>query len=65
MSFSSDLKEELSRIENLANKEAIRYELFGYIISSNIEEKKDKIIFSTESEYNINRFARLLSNNGI
>ena len=45
MSFSSDLKEELSRIENLANKEAIRYELFGYIISSNIEEKKDKIIF--------------------
>ena len=34
-------------------------------MSSNISEEKNKIKFSTENEYNINRFARLLSNCGI
>ena len=31
MSFSSELKEEISKIENLANKEAVKYELIGYL----------------------------------
>lgn len=65
MSFSTELKEEISKIENLSNKQAIKYELIGYLMSSNISEEKNKIKFSTENEYNINRFARLLSNNGI
>lgn len=65
MSFSTDLKEEMSKIENLSNKENVKYELMGYLISSNISEEKNKIKFSTENEYNINRFARLLSNSGI
>ena len=65
MSFSTELKEELSKTENLTNKEALKYELFGYLISSNISEENNKIKFATESEYNINRFARLLSNNNI
>ena len=65
MSFSAELKEEMSKTENLANKEAVKYELMGYLISSNISEQGDKIKFSTESEYNINRFSRLLSNSGI
>ena len=65
MSFSTELKEEMSKTENLANKEAVKYELIGYLISSNISEQGDKIKFSTESEYNINRFSRLLSNSGI
>lgn len=65
MSFSTELKEELSKTENLANKEAVKYELLGYLISSNMTEEKQKIKFSTESEYNINRFSRLLSNMGI
>ena len=65
MSFSTELKEELSKTENLANKEAVKYELIGYLISSNISEEKNKIKFSTENEYNINRFSRLLSNIGI
>ena len=65
MSFSTELKEEMSKTENLANKEAVKYELMGYLISSNISEQGDKIKFSTESEYNINRFSRLLSNSGI
>ena len=62
MSFSAELKEEISKIENLSNKEAVKYELIGYLISSNISEDKNKIKFSTENEYNINRFSRLLNN---
>jgi len=62
MSFSTELKEELSKTENLSNKEAVKYELLGYLISSNISEESNKIKFSTENEYNINRFSRLLSN---
>ena len=65
MSFSTELKEELSKTENLSNKEAVKYELLGYLISSNITQEKSKIKFSTENEYNINRFSRLLSNMGI
>ena len=65
MSFSTELKEELSKTENLSNKEAVKYELLGYLISSNISEEKNKINYSTENEYNINRFSRLLSNMGI
>lgn len=62
MAFSADLKEEISKLENLSNKEAVKYELIGYLISSNISEEKNKIKFSTENKYNINRFSRLLSN---
>ena len=65
MSFSTELKEEMSKTENLANKEAVKYEVVGYLMSSNISENGEKIKFSTENEYNINRFSRLLSNIGI
>ncbi len=64
MSFSTELKEEISKSEKLSNKENVKYELMGYLMSSNISEEKNKIKFSTENEYNINRFARLLSNCG-
>ena len=62
MSFSTELKEEISKLDNLSNKEAVKYELIGYLISNNISVDKNKIKFSTESEYNINRFSRLLNN---
>ena len=63
MSFSSEIKEDLSKVNNLNNKEIIRYELIGYLISSNTHFiNKSKMKFTTESEYNINRFSRLLSN---
>jgi len=63
MSFSTEIKEELSKMTNLANKELIKYEFIGYLISSNTKVmKNNKIRFSTESEYNINRFAKLLKN---
>ena len=65
MSFSAELKEEISKIENLSNKESVKYELIGYLISSNIANEDNKIKFSTENEYNINRFAKLLNNMNI
>ena len=43
MSFSTELKEELSKTENLSNKEAVKYELLGYLMSGHIAEEKNKI----------------------
>lgn len=65
MSFTTDVKEELSKIANLAKKEEVMYELIGYFISNNFIEEKNTFKYSTESEYNINRYAKLLRNVGI
>lgn len=62
MSFSSDLKEELSKISNLNKKEEVKYELIGYLISKNATVIKNSVRYATESEYNINRFSKLLKN---
>ena len=62
MSFSSDVKEELSKISNLANKELVKAEFIGYLISGNANILKNKIRYATESSYNINRFNKLLNN---
>lgn len=62
MSFSKSIKEELSKTSNLANKELVRAEFIGYLITNNIDINNNKIKYSTESEYNINRFAKLLNN---
>ena len=62
MSFSSEIKEELSKINNLVNKELVQAELIGYLISNNTNISNGYIKFATESEYNINRFSKLLNN---
>lgn len=62
MSFSSDVKEELSKLENLSNKENVKQELIGYLLSCNTTISNHTIKFSTESEYNINRLSKLLNN---
>lgn len=62
MSFSTDVKEELSKISNLANKQCVKLEFIGYAISNNVSFVNNVMRFSTESEYNINRFAKLLNN---
>ena len=62
MSFSKNIKQELSKLNNLANKDIVKAELIGYLITNNVKMQNKKIKFSTESEYNINRFAKLLSN---
>lgn len=65
MSFSLEVKEELSKLNNLGNKSLIYSELYGYILSGNTKITKNKINFSTNSEYNINRFGKMLSQFGI
>lgn len=62
MSFSANIKEELSKLSNLTNKEALKLEFFGYLISTNTTVIKNKIKYSTENLYNINRFNKLLTN---
>ncbi|MBO5479394.1 MAG: DNA-binding protein WhiA [Clostridia bacterium] len=62
MSFSKDIKEELSKLNTLANKECVKFELIGYLISNNTSVIKGKIKYSTENEYNINRLNKLLNN---
>lgn len=62
MSFSSELKEDLSKIQNLKNKDLVKYELIGYLISNNTTCDNKNIYYSTVNEYNINRFNKLISN---
>ena len=63
MSFSQDTKQELSKINNLAKKDQVKQEFFGYLISCNISVINNKVIrYATENEYNINRFSKLLNN---
>lgn len=57
-SFSSDVKKELSELNNLSNKELVRAELKGYLATNSSNK------FSTSSQYNINRFSKLLNNVG-
>ena len=63
MSFSSDIKKELGKINNLSNKVQVLYELIGYLITYNTKIINKKTLrFATESDYNINRFYKLLEN---
>ena len=62
MSFSSELKEELSKINNLSNKLQVKYEFIGYLLTNHVIVQNRNIRYATESEYNINRFSKLLSN---
>ena len=62
MSFSTDVKEELSKLNSLPNKELVKAELYGYLDTNNVVRNNIEIKFSTESKYNINRFSKLLTN---
>lgn len=60
MSFSSNIKEEISKLNTFKDKDAIKYELIGYLVTNNTNIIKNKIKYSTENEYNINRLNKLL-----
>lgn len=63
MSFSSDIKQELNNNHSLTDKNNVECELIGYLISVNTNiYKQNEVKFSTENDYNINRFSKLLSN---
>ena len=64
MSFSQEVKEELSKLSNLANKEEVKYEFLGYKSSDNTIIENNTIKYTTESDYNIDRFGKVVRNIG-
>ena len=64
MSFSQEVKEELSKLSNLSNKEEVKYEFLGYISSDNTIIENNTIKYTTESDYNIDRFGKIIRNIG-
>lgn len=62
MSFSSNIKEELSKINNFKNKKSLEAELLGYILTENTSYFDDKIQIVTENEFNIERVYKILFN---
>lgn len=60
MSFSSDVKLELSQINNFSKKELLEAELAGYILSANTSINDKYVEFITENEFNIERIFKIL-----
>lgn len=61
MSFSSDVKESLSKINNF-NKNILTAEFLGYILSGNTSEEEKYFEFITENEFNIEHLYKILFN---
>lgn len=62
MSFSAEVKKELSLLNNLNNKEQVKAELSGYILGGNYTEQNGIGMLVTENQYNTNRLNKLLEN---
>lgn len=62
MSFSADIKEELSKVNNWKDREILESEFLGYILTGNISSNSNSLEFVTENEFNIERFYKLLFN---
>ena len=62
MSFSSEVKEELSKVNNFNNKEFLKAEFLGYALTWKMDESQDTIEFLTENEFNVERFYKILFN---
>lgn len=60
MSFSSEVKMELSQINNFSKRELLEAELTGYMLSANTSIKNNYIEFITENEFNIERIFKIL-----
>lgn len=60
MSFSSEVKMELSKINNFSQKELLEAELIGYLLSANITKTETEFEFITENEFNIERIYKIL-----
>jgi hypothetical protein len=62
MSFSSEVKEELSKQINYKDKLVLQAEFLGYILTGNSNVNSDKIEYVTENEFNIEAFYKILFN---
>lgn len=65
MSFSSDVKEELSKVNNLKDKESLKAEFLGYLLTWKMNNENGNIEFLTENEFNVERFYKILFNLGL
>ena len=67
MSFSSEIKEELSKINNYKNLSLISAEFLGYMLSANtnINVSEEYVEYITENEFNIERIYKILFNLGL
>ena len=61
MSFSSEVKENLSKISNF-NNDLLISEFIGYIFSGNMIENEEYYEFVTENEFNIEHLYKILFN---
>lgn len=60
MSFSSEVKEELSKLNIFGNSDLLKSELFGYLLSANSNYIADNVEIITENEFNIERIYKIL-----
>lgn len=60
MSFSSNIKEELSRLNTFSSLELVQAEFIGYLISNNTIFENGIVRFSTENGHNANRLKKIL-----
>ncbi len=65
MSFSADIKEELSKVNNFNDKEALKAEFLGYLLTWKINKQNENIEFLTENEFNVERFYKILFKLGL
>ena len=64
MSFSFEIKKDLSNINNFKDKRSIECELFGFLITGNTIKNEDHYRYSTENEFIIERLYKILFNLG-
>ncbi len=62
MSFSYEVKEEISKLINYKDKAVLEAEFLGYILTGNSSQKGEKIEFVTENEFNIEALYKILFN---
>ena len=62
MSFSSNTKDELSKLNNWTDKAVLKAELNGYFLTTNVTYNSSEILFTTENECTAKRYAKILQN---
>ncbi len=65
MTFSYQVKEELSKSISYKDKEILEAEFLGYILTGNTNIDDNKIEYITENEFNIEAFYKILFNLGV
>ncbi len=62
MSFSSDIKEDLSNVISYKNKKLLEAEAFGFLLTGNTMLMKEYVEYSTENEFIIEKLYKILFN---